>query len=89
MLNDLEVGRRYLTRNGKEVMVSSTCDWGLDSKGSGRLSVAYYRIDGYDRCVFANGRNRGTPTFDDFKDPRDIVSELYVYEQEQLDLFGD
>lgn len=88
MLNDLEVGKKYLTRTGVEVLVTRVADWGVSPVRTGRLSVAYYRIDGYERCVFANGKTRGTPTFDSFKDPRDIVSELYIYQQEQLDLFG-
>lgn len=88
MLNDLKVGKKYLTRNGQEILVTNLADWGPNPDGSGNLYVVYYLIDGYTRCVFANGKTRGTPTFDSFKDPRDIVSELYIYQQEQLDLFG-
>jgi len=85
MLTKLEVGKKYKTRGGEEVTIINS----LPDKLSGfdiSYIVEYHSITGFNWWVFGDGELVGR-TGHTGQSLRDIVSELYSYEQTQLSLF--
>ena len=88
LTKDVEVGKRYLTRDGKEVLTKNWAYWGI-GKYKERMYTVEFVYGGQLRCVFANGKGRGTTQLDGMDAPYILVEELDDYVQVQLSLFEE
>lgn len=90
---NIEVGKKYLTREGKIVLVT-TKTMHLVSQDNSTYYVTYNPLDCHitkghvsPYSVYGDGKNRGSAHRDGLKREQDLVEEYFLYVQEQLELF--